>query len=51
MPITNVYRERRSQPGTYTKTTTNTTGTGRLISRSRTVVNRVPKGATVASSH
>ena len=47
MPITNVYRERRSHPGTYTKTTTNTTGTGRLISSSRTVVNRVPKGATV----
>ena len=51
MPITNVYRERRSQPGTFTKTTTNTTGTGRLISRERSVVRRVPKGATVLSSH
>ena len=47
MPITNVYRERRSQPGTFTRTTTNTTGTGRLISTERSVVRRVPKGATV----
>ncbi|MBQ5464418.1 MAG: hypothetical protein IIT53_10495 [Fibrobacter sp.] len=50
MPVTTIYRPRRSQPGTYTRVTTNTTGTGRVISTSRSVVRRVPRGATVSSS-